>query len=188
MQTADNALTQTGTYVIDPVHSHIGFAARHAMVATVRGSFNNFEGGGYYDIERPESSTVDITIDASSIDTGHVGRDAHLRSVDFFDVTSRPAIGFSAASIDQTGVRSYRVTGDLTIKDITNPVVIEADRTGWVVEPDGTQRVGFEGRAFINRKDWDIGWNQLLDAGGVLMSDHITVEFDISATKSACDG
>jgi polyisoprenoid-binding protein YceI len=186
MQTAERMLTQTGSYVIDPIHSFIGFATHHAAVAPVRGCFGSFEGIGYFDIERPESSMVDITIEASSIDTRHRERDAHLRSSDFLDVTSHPVITFSATSVDQIGVRSYRVTGDLVIKGITNPVVIEADRTGWVVEPDGSQRVGFEGRAVISRKDWGIGWNQLLDADDALTSDHITVEFDISATKSAC--
>ena len=191
MQTADtltqtaDTLTQTGTYVIDPVHSRVGFAARHAMVTMVRGSFDKFDGSGYFDIERPENSSVAVTIEAASIGTRHRERDAHLRSADFLDVAAHPAITFAATDVDQIGVRTYRVRGDLTIKGITKPVVVEAERTGWVIAPSGTHRVGFEGRTVINRKDWGIGWNKRLDAGGLLVSDDITIEFDISAVKSA---
>lgn len=184
MQTLESRFTQTGTYVIDPVHSRVGFAARHAMVSTVRGSFNRISGRGYFDIERPESSFVDITIDATSIDTRHPERDAHLRSPDFLDVATHPEITFSGTSVEQIGVRTYRVNGDLTVKGITNPVVIEAQRTGWATQDDDSQRIGFEGRAVINRKDWDVGWNRVLDSGGVLISDHVTVEFEISAVKT----
>lgn len=185
MVAVESTLTQTGTYEIDPVHSRIGFAVRHAMVATVRGSFNGLEGGGYFDIERPESSTATITIDAATVDTRHPDRDVHLRSEDFLDVASYPEITFSAAWIDQVGPRSYRVSGELTIKGITRPVVVEVERTGWFVESDGSQRIGFEGSGVLNRKDWGIGWNKLLDAGGVLISEHVTVEFEISAVKAS---
>ena len=160
---AESLLTQTGTYVIDPEHSRIGFAARHAMVATVRGSFNVFEGAGYFDIERPESSYVELTIDASSVDTRHAERDTHLRSAEFLDVASHPTITFIAVSIDQIGVRTYRVAGDLTIKGVTKPVVLEVERTGWMVDGDGYRRIGFEGRGVINRRDWGIAGNELLD-------------------------
>jgi polyisoprenoid-binding protein YceI len=184
MSTLESTLTQTGTYVIDPALSRIGFAARHAMVTTVRGSFNRFEGGGYFDIERPENSAAVVSIDAASVDTRHPGRDAHLRSEDLLDVASHPSITFSALSVDQVGTRTYRVSGDLTVKGVTRPVVLEVERTGWLVESDGTQRIGFEGRGVINRQDWDVGWNRALDGGGVLVSDHVTLEFEISAVKA----
>lgn len=180
----ESTLTQTGTYVIDPAHSRIGFAVRHAMVSTVRGSFNVFGGGGYFDIERPESSMVTVTIDAASIDTRHPARDAHLRSEDFLDVAAHPTITFSAGSVEQIGRRNYRVVGDLTIRGVTQPVALEVERTGWLVEPDGGQRIGFEGRGVINRKEWGVGWNKVLDAGGVLIADHVTVELEISAVKT----
>jgi polyisoprenoid-binding protein YceI len=154
------------------------------MVATIRGSFNVFEGAGYFDIERPESSSVEVTIDASSVDSRHAERDTHLRSADFLDVASHPAITFVAVSIDQVGVRTYRVAGDLTIKGVTKPVVLEVERTGWMVDREGHRRIGFEGRGVINRKDWGIGWNELLDVGGVLVSDHVTVEFEVAATTA----
>ena len=185
MQGAESTLTQTGIYVIDPVHSRVGFAARHAMVATVRGSFNTFEGDGYFDIERPESSWADLTVDAASVDTRHDERDAHLRSADFLDAAVHPRITFSAVSIDQIGVRTSRVAGDLTIKGVTKTAVLEAERTGWLVEADGSQRIGFEGRGVINRKDWGLDWNKVLDVGGVLVGDHVTIEFEISAVKAA---
>jgi polyisoprenoid-binding protein YceI len=187
MQTAEHMLTQTGTYVIDPAHSRVGFAARYAMVSTVRGSFNSFQGGGYFDIERPESSAGTLTIDASSIDTRHAKRDSHLRSEDLFDVATHPTITFVADSVEQIGVRSYRVEGDLTIKGITNRAMLEVDRTGWLVERDGTQRIGFEGRGVINRRDWDLNWNRVLDGGGVLVADQVTIEFEVTAMKTSHD-
>jgi polyisoprenoid-binding protein YceI len=184
MQTAETMLTQTGTYVIDPAHSRVGFAARYAMVSTVRGSFNSFRGGGFFDIERPESSAATLTIDASSIDTRHPDRDAHLRSEAFLDVITHPAITFAADSVEQIGVRTYRVEGDLTMKGITNRVALEVERSGWRVDPDGTQRIGFEGRAVVDRRNWDLTWNRVLDTGGVLVADEVTIEFEVTAVKT----
>jgi polyisoprenoid-binding protein YceI len=187
MQTAENMLTQTGTYVIDPAHSRVGFAVRYAMVSTVRGSFNSFRGGGFFDIERPENSTATLTIATPSIDTRHPDRDAHLRGEDLFDAATHPTITFAADSVEQIGVRTYRVEGDLTIKGITNRVTLEVERSGWLVEPDGTQRIGFEGRGVINRRDWDLTWNRVLETGGVLVADQVTIEFEVTAIKTTHD-
>src|SRR6266508_2181259 len=117
----------TGTYAIDPTHSRIGFSARHAMVTKVRGSFNEFEGSGYFDADDPTRSHLQLTINAASIDTRNPDRDAHLRSNDFFDMESYPAITFASSAAEQVDAETYRVTGDLTIKGVTRPVTIDLE-------------------------------------------------------------
>ena len=177
--------TLTGDWVIDPTHSSIGFTARHAMVTKVRGSFNEFEGSGFFDAESPENSRLQLTIKADSIDTRSADRDAHLRGNDFFDMATYPEITFVSTAIEDLGGGHYRVTGDLTMKGVTKPVSVDFEYTGAAVDPFGNQRVGFEGKTTVNRKDWGINFNAGLEAGGVLVSEKITLEFEISAIKSA---
>lgn len=174
----------TGTYAIDPAHSRIGFVARHAMVTKVRGSFNEFEGSGYFDAEDPSRSHLELTIEATSIDTRNADRDAHLRSNDFFDMESYPQLRFASTSVEQVGDTEYRVTGDLTIKDVTQPVTLDLEFTGAAVDPFDNQRIGFEGQTTVNRKDWGVNWNAALEAGGVLVSDKVTLELEVSAIRS----
>ena len=176
--------TLTGTYAIDPAHSHIGFTARHAMVTKVRGSFKEYEGAGYFDAENPTNSSLGLTIKAASIDTGNADRDNHLRGNDFFDMENHPEIGFVSTDVKEIGDGKYRVTGDLTIKGVTKPVSVDFENTGSAVDPFGNQRIGFEGRATINRKEWGVNWNAALEAGGVLVSEKVTLEFEVSAIKS----
>jgi polyisoprenoid-binding protein YceI len=174
----------TGSYAIDPTHSRVGFVARHAMVTKVRGSFNEFAGTGYLDVENPAASQLELTIQAASIDTSNADRDAHLRSNDFFDMESHPEIRFVSTSVDTVGPDRYRVTGDLTIKGVTKPVTVDFDYTGTAVDPYGNQRVGFEGQTTVNRKDWGVNWNAALDAGGVLVGEKVVLEFDVSAIRT----
>ena len=173
----------TGEYAIDQAHSRIGFVARHAMVTKVRGSFNEFEGGGYFDVASPEKSHLEVTIKAASIDTRNADRDAHLRSNDFFDMEQFPEIHFLSTSVEATKAHQYRVSGDLTIKGITKPISIDFEYTGAAVDPYQNQRVGFEGSVTVNRKDWGINWNAALEAGGVLVSENVVLEFEIAAVK-----
>ena len=173
----------TGEYSIDPAHSRIGFVARHAMVTKVRGSFNDFEGGGYFDATSPEKSHLEVTIKAASIDTRNADRDAHLRSNDFFDMDQFPEIHFISTSVEAVKAHQYRVSGDLTIKGITKPISIDFEYTGAAVDPYQNQRVGFEGTVTVNRKDWGISWNAALEAGGVLVSENVVLEFEIAAVK-----
>jgi polyisoprenoid-binding protein YceI len=173
----------TGEYSIDPAHSRIGFVARHAMVTKVRGSFNDFEGGGYFDATSPEKSHLDVKIKAHSIDTRNPDRDAHLRSNDFFDMDQFPEIHFVSTSVEAVKAGEYRVNGDLTIKGITKPVSIDFEYTGAAVDPYQNQRVGFEGSVTVNRKDWGINWNAALEAGGVLIGENVVLEFEIAAVK-----
>jgi polyisoprenoid-binding protein YceI len=174
----------SGAYAIDPAHSRIGFVARHAMVTKVRGSFNEFEGDGYFDAENPERSQLRLTIKADSIDTRNADRDAHLRSNDFFDMENYPEIAFISTSVEQVDHDTYRVAGDLTIKGVTKPVRVDFEYTGSAVDPFGNQRIGFEGRTTVNRKDWGVNWNAALEAGGVLVSEKVTLEFEVSAIRT----
>ncbi len=177
--------TVTGTYKIDPSHSRIGFVARHAMVAKVRGSFNEFEGSGYFDVEDPAKSHLELTIKAASIDTRNPDRDAHLKSNDFFSMDEYPEIKFVSTRVEAAGGGSYHVTGDLTVKGVTKPVTFELEYTGEATDPYGNRRIGFEGSTTINRKDWGVNWNVALEAGGVLVSEKVTLEVEVSAIRAA---
>ncbi|MHB1548691.1 MAG: YceI family protein [Acidimicrobiales bacterium] len=185
MSTPTVPATLTGSYAIDPAHSRIGFVARHAMVTKVRGSFDEFEGSGYFDAANPASSKLQLSIKAASIDTRNADRDAHLRSNDFFDMDAYPEITFTSTSVEQAGEGRYRVTGDLTIKGVTRTVVVDFEHTGSAVDPYGNQRIGFEGTTTVNRKDWGVNWNAALEAGGVLVGENVTLELDVSAIRSA---
>lgn len=184
MTTLTAPTSLTGTYAVDATHSRIGFVARHAMVTKVRGSFNEFEGSGYFDAENPANSRLALTIQAASIDTRNADRDGHLKSNDFFDMETYPEITFASTAVEQVDAENYRVTGDLTIKDITKPVTVNFEYTGTAVDPFGNTRVGFEGKTTVNRKDWGISWNAALEAGGVLVGEKVTLEFEVSAIHS----
>jgi polyisoprenoid-binding protein YceI len=173
----------TGTYQLDVAHTRIGFVARHAMVTSVRGSFGEFEGEAHLDAADPTKSTAKVTIKVASLSTGQDQRDAHLRSPDFFDVETYPEITFASTGVEQVDSETYRVTGDLTIKDTTRPVTVEFTFNGSAKDPFGNLRAGFEGKATVNRKDWGLTWNAALETGGFLVSDKIKLEFDVSAVK-----
>ena len=175
----------TGSYTIDPAHSRMGFIARHAMVTRVRGSFNEFTGTGFFNAEDPAESWAKLTIKAASIDTRNADRDAHLRSNDFFDMEKYPEITFTSTRIEQVDAENFRVTGDLTIKGVTRPVTIDVVYTGAAVDPFGNQRIGFEGSTTVNRKDWGVNWNAALEAGGVLVSENVTLELEVSAIHTS---
>jgi polyisoprenoid-binding protein YceI len=175
--------TLTGDYVIDAAHTSIGFVARHAMVTKVRGAFNEFEGSAHLDAENPSRSTASLTIKSASIDTRNEQRDGHLRSNDFLDPENYPEITFVSTAVDQLDDTTYRMTGDLTIRGITKPVSVDFEYSGSATDPFGNARVGFEGSTTINRKDWGVNWNAALEAGGVLVSEKVTLQFDISAVK-----
>ena len=174
----------SGTYSIDPTHSRIGFVARHAMVTKVRGSFNEFAGTGQLDAANPANSSLQVTIQAASIDTRNADRDGHLRSNDFFDMENHPLITFVSTSVALAG-DEFSVTGDLTIKGVTKPVTVVFEYTGTAVDPFGNTRLGLEGSTTVNRKDWGITWNAALDAGGVLVGEKVTLEFEVSAIRNA---
>jgi polyisoprenoid-binding protein YceI len=154
------------------------------MVTKVRGSFNEFEGTGYFDAEDPTNSKAQLTIKTASIDTRNADRDGHLKSNDFFDMENYPQITFVSTRVEQVDADNYRVTGDLTIKGITNPGTVDVEYTGTAVDPFSNTRIGFEGKTTVNRKDWGVNWNAALEAGGVLVSEKVTLEFEVSAIRS----
>lgn len=172
----------TGDYDIDAAHTRLGFTARHAMVTKVRGAFTEFTGELHIDGTDPAKSTGGVTIVANSIDTGVAQRDEHLRSNDFFDMPTYPEIRFSSTDISPNG-DSFTLTGDLTVKDVTKPITLKVEFTGAAVDPLGNTRIGFEATGSLNRKDWGVSWNAPLEAGGVLVSDKIGLDIDISAIK-----
>ena len=175
----------TGDYTIDAAHTRIGFQARHEMVTKVRGHFSDVEGSFHLDPAHPENSSATVTIQAKSIDTGNADRDAHLRSNDFFAMDEYPEIEFVSTSAERVDDTGFKLTGDLSIRGVTRPVTIEFEYNGVETDPWGNTRVGFEGSTEVNRKDWGVSWNAALDSGGVLVSDKVKLEFDVSATKIA---
>src|SRR5688572_4881974 len=175
----------TGQYSLDAAHSRLGFVARHAMVTKVRGAFNEFEGTAYLDGDDPSRSTVSVTIKAASIDTRNEQRDGHLRSNDFLAMEEYPEITFVSTAAKQLDETTFQLTGDLTIRGVTQPIAIDFAFEGAAVDPFGNKRVGFEGSVAISRKDYGITWNAALETGGVLVSDKIVLEFEISAIKKA---
>jgi polyisoprenoid-binding protein YceI len=174
----------TGDYVIDPAHTRIGFVARHAMVTKVRGSFTDVAGKVHLDEQDPGRSSAEITIKVHSIDTGNSDRDAHLRSNDFFAMDEFPEITFTSTSAEKVSDTDFKLTGDLTVKGVTKPVVIDFEYQGSAKDPFGNLRAGFEGTAQVNRKDFGVTFNAPLETGGVLVGDKITLEFDVSLIRS----
>ena len=173
----------TGDYTLDVSHSRLGFVARHAMVTKVRGQFGAFTGTARIDEANPSASKVDLSIDVASIETGSADRDGHLKSGDFFDAETYPTITFASTKVERDG-NDWAITGDLTIKDVTKSVTIDFEQTGSAQDPFGNVRVGFEGETTINRKDWGLTWNAALETGGVLVSEKIKLEFDVSAIQN----
>jgi polyisoprenoid-binding protein YceI len=173
-----------GTWELDVAHTSLGFAVRHAMISTVRGSFNEFSGTATLDPAKPEASSASVTINAGSISTGNADRDAHLRSADFFDVETYPTLEFGSTDFRRIDDQAtWIMEGELTIKGVTRPVEITFTHLGNVLDPWGNTKAGFEGRGQISRKDWGLTWNALLAGGGVLVADKIMLELEVEATK-----
>ncbi|MGY3204689.1 YceI family protein [Streptomyces sp. TE5632] len=180
-----NAARLTGIWTIDPAHSSIAFVARYAMITRVRGTFEDFDGRLYLDGERPGRSTADVTIKAASLHTRQEQRDRHLRSADFFHAEAHPTLSFRSTSVRQLSADAYHLTGDLSIKGVTRPVVLDLTHTGTATDPFGNERAGFEGSTTVDRTDWGLTWNSVLETGGVLVGEKVKLEFDVSAIRAA---
>ncbi len=170
---------------IDNAHTHIQFSVRHMMISTVRGEFEQFSGSVALDETNPENSTVEIQIDAASINTRVEDRDNHLKSPDFLNAAEYPHLTFKSTRVERTGEDTARLHGDLTIRDVTRPVALDVKYLGQAKSPWGTLSAGFTGKTTINRKDWDLTWNQALETGGVLVGEDITIEIELELVKQA---
>jgi polyisoprenoid-binding protein YceI len=172
-----------GTYAIDPAHTGVAFVARHMMVSKVRGHFGVFSGSIVVG-ERPEDSSVEVSIDAASINTASDMRDNHLRSPDFLDVERFPQLLFKSSKVEQTGPTSLLVKGELTIKDVTRPVDLEVEYEGAIADMRGGTRSAFSARTEIDREEFDILWNVALESGGVLVGKKVKIELDVAAVQA----
>ena len=181
LSTASVASAATETFVFDKSHSQVGFRVRH-WVSRVEGRFNDFDGKIWLDRARPEDSKVDITIQATSIDTANDRRDNHLRSADFFDVEKYPTITFRSTKVVPKGKNLYEVTGDLTLHGVTKSLTVPVKHTGFV-DLGKQEKAGFEVMIPINRKDFGIVWDRTADQGGVMLGDDVEITVLIEANK-----
>lgn len=171
-----------GTYILDPMHTRIGFITTHAMVTDLRGSFDEFEGmasmraGG-------RDGKVSIVMSVASVNTRNRMRDDHLRNSDFFDVARFPTMSFHSTEVTVLEDRVLRVAGDLTIKGVAKPVTVDFQYGGTSLDNFGNERIGFAGATRVRRSSWGLTYNASLETGGVLISDETTLEFEISAIK-----
>ena len=172
------------TWQIDPDHSSIQFKVRHLMVSNVKGDFTKVKGMITIDEQKITNLKVDITIDAASVNTGHAKRDEHLRNADFFDVTKYPTITFVSKKIERTGASTLKVTGDLMIRGVTKEIAVDVEGpTAEVKDPGGNFRRGATATAKINRQDFGIMWNRVLDTGGVVVGDEVNINVEVELVK-----
>jgi polyisoprenoid-binding protein YceI len=165
-------------YDIDPNHTVLGFAGKHMMVTTVRGRFKDFEGDVQVEDDDPTTAVARVTIRPASVDTGQEQRDQHLRSADFFHAERFPEMTFASTGVESRGDNRYRVTGDLRIKDQTRPIVLDVEVEERFTDPFGNERIGVTATGKLNRRDWGLTWNQVLEAGRLLVGDEIKLEIE----------
>jgi polyisoprenoid-binding protein YceI len=179
------ATASAGTWDIDPAHSTIEFSVKHMMVSTVKGQFEKVKGAIELDDKDVTKSTVEVTIDVASVNTHEPKRDGHLKSPDFFDVAKFPTATFKSTKVQKAG-KKLKVTGDLTLHGVTKPVVLEVEGPSPATKtPFGTTVRGVHATGKIDRKDFEIGWNKVLDNGGVLVGNEVTLEFNAELTEKA---
>lgn len=167
------------TWKFDMPHTEISFSARHMMFTTVRGKFESFDGTFEFDEANPEATQLDITVDVNSVNTNNNDRDNHLRSGDFFEVEKFPQMTFKSTGVNVLGNKKATLTGDLTIRDVTNAIELDVEFLGQAASPFGDQRAAFTATGIINREDFGLTWNVPLEAGGVLVSKEINLAIDV---------
>lgn len=174
------------TWQIDPAHTAAQFAVKHLMISTVRGEFKGVTGTVLWDDKDMTKSTVDVTIDAKTVNTGEPDRDKHLKSPDFFDVEKFPTITFKSKKVEPTGSGALKITGDLTIRGVTKEAVLDVDGpTAPVKDPWGNTRVAANATTKVNRQDFGVKWNANMDGGGVVVGDTVTITIDLEMVKQA---
>lgn len=171
------------SWAIDNSHSSIEFTARHMMIAKVRGSFQNFTGTVEFDEQTPANSSVNVQIEAASIQTRDEKRDGHLTSPDFLDAANHPYLTFTSKRIEVVDDTHGKIIGDLTIRGVTREVVLETEYNGQAKSPWGTTSAGFNASTKINRKDWGLNWNVALETGGVLVGEEVTISIELEIVK-----
>jgi polyisoprenoid-binding protein YceI len=170
-----------GSYRIDPAHSSVGFEVRHMGIATVRGAFRQFEGS----IDVVDTPVLSGSVDVASIDTGEENRDTHLKSPEFFDSQQHPSITFRTSAIESGDDGDIRLVGDITIKGTTKPIALTGKTAEGGTDPWGNERIGFEVAGVIDRRDFDLKWNQTLPNGNLLVSNDVKLVISVSAVKEA---
>jgi len=176
---AKGAKTQ---WKLDPTHTAVEFSAKHLMITTVKGRITDIEGSIYTDERDPKNSSVEVTLKATSLDTRTDQRDQHLRSADFLNVEKYPEIKFRSTKIEGDR-QEFKLTGDLTIRDVTRPITLDVTFEGRTKDPWGGERVGFSASGKIDRRDFGLTWNQLLETGGVAVGNEIKIGLEIEAVR-----
>jgi polyisoprenoid-binding protein YceI len=183
IEAAPGATTKT-TWKLDPSHTLVEFSAKHLMITTVKGRITDVEGTIVMDEKNPRNSSVEATLKAISIDTRTEQRDQHLRSADFLNVELFPEIKFRSTRIEGDK-DSFKLTGDLTIRDVTRPITLDVRFEGQQTDPWGGERVGFSGSGKIDRRDFGLTWNQALETGGVVVGNEVKINLEVEAVKAA---
>jgi polyisoprenoid-binding protein YceI len=173
------------TFNIDTTHSEVGFSVRHMMFAKVRGHFKTWNASLAFDGADPSKTQIQAEIETASIDTREPKRDGHLQSDDFFSAEKFPKITFKSKHVERAGEGRYKLTGDLTIRDVTREVTLDVEQTGSGKDPWGNRRLGFSAKGAINRGDYGLKWNQALETGGVLVSDKVEIDIEVQAVEKA---
>ncbi len=173
------------TYKIDPAHSSAHFSVRHLMITNVKGSFSSVNGSVTFDPDDPRAASVDVTIDAASINTNEPQRDAHLKSADFLDVAAFPSITFKGSKLEKSGDDEWKLTGDLTIHGVTKPVALLVEGpTPETKDPWGNLRIGASAKTKIKRSDFGLTWNAALETGGFVVGEELKIEIEVSLIKA----
>lgn len=171
-------------WTLDKAHSNFSFSVRHMVVSTVRGRFQAFDVDADINTDDLTKSKATVTIDIASVDTGEPKRDAHLRSADFFEGEAHPQMTFVSKRIESKGGDDYRLIGDLTMRGVTKEITLDGEVSGPVQDPYGNDRIGISGSGKINRKDFGLNWNALLEAGGAVVADTIKIEVDAELVQA----
>jgi len=178
-------LAQEASWRIDPLHSAAFFSVRHLMISTVRGQFNGINGAVRYDPKRPTDAAVDATIDCRTLNTGVAKRDEQMRGPDFFDTRLYPVMKFRSKRVEVSGPGKLKITGDLTINAITRSVVLDVDGPSQPVkDAQGREKIGLSAATKINRKDYGITWNEILETGGVAVADEVSISMDVELIRN----
>jgi polyisoprenoid-binding protein YceI len=180
---AGNSAAYAADYKIDPAHTTVGFSVRHLAISHVPGRFVEIDGGLSFDPANIKASKTEATIKTASITTQNQKRDDHLRSPDFFDVAKYPEMSFKSKGVQSVSDTEFKVDGDLTMHGITKPVILEVTYDGAAKDPQGKDRVAFSATAKVNRKDFGLNWNKVLETGGLVVGDEVAISLEIEAVK-----